>query len=51
LVSAERVAGWGEERKRSADGGEESVEVCCPVCRAVGCVTKEEWDEGVKSLA
>ena len=28
----------------------EEVEVSCSVCRAVGCVTREEWDEGVNSL-
>jgi hypothetical protein len=26
------------------------VEVSCPVCRGVGCVLKEEWDEGVVAL-
>ncbi|KAH8091014.1 hypothetical protein BXZ70DRAFT_899007 [Cristinia sonorae] len=47
LVSAERVAGWGD--KDVGENGE--VEVSCPVCRAVGCVTKQEWDEGVAALA
>jgi len=46
LVSAERVAGWGEE-----DGKEAQVEVSCPSCRAVGCVSREEWEEGVRALA
>ena len=45
LVSAERVAGWGGENKR-----EPFVEVSCPVCRAVGCVTSEEWESGVSAL-
>ncbi|KAH7915455.1 hypothetical protein BJ138DRAFT_1141785 [Hygrophoropsis aurantiaca] len=45
LVSAERVAGWGGEDKT-----EPQVEVSCPVCRAVGCVTRGEWEEGVSSL-
>ncbi|KAH7919003.1 hypothetical protein BV22DRAFT_1041295 [Leucogyrophana mollusca] len=45
LVSAERVAGWGGEDKT-----EPQIEVSCPVCRAVGCVTREEWEEGVSAL-
>lgn len=45
LVSAERVAGWGGE-----DKAEPQVEVSCPVCRDVGCVTREEWEEGVSAL-
>ena len=45
LVSAERVAGWGGE-----DGTEPFVEVSCPVCRAVGCVTRDEWESGVSAL-
>ncbi|KZP27789.1 hypothetical protein FIBSPDRAFT_730383, partial [Athelia psychrophila] len=45
LVSAERVAGWGGEDKE-----EEEVEVACPSCRAVGCVPREEWEEGVRGL-
>ncbi|KIJ64582.1 hypothetical protein HYDPIDRAFT_90429 [Hydnomerulius pinastri MD-312] len=47
LVSAERVAGWGDEGKSKT---EPLVEVSCPVCRAVGCVTREEWEEGVSAL-
>ncbi|KAI9568535.1 hypothetical protein HD554DRAFT_2022049 [Boletus coccyginus] len=45
LVSAERVAGWGGEDKTGP-----LVEVSCPVCRAVGCVTREEWELGVSAL-
>ncbi|KAI6113168.1 hypothetical protein EV401DRAFT_1984902 [Pisolithus croceorrhizus] len=45
LVSAERVAGWGG---RETSGP--IVEVSCPVCRAVGCVTRAEWEEGVAAL-
>lgn len=45
LVSAERVAGWGGENK-----GQPLVEVSCPVCRAIGCVTNEEWESGVSAL-
>ena len=44
LVSAERVAGWGGDKTGT------SVEVSCPVCRAVGCVTREEWESGVSAL-
>lgn len=46
LVSAERVAGWGGEDKEEQD-----VEVSCPSCRALGCVSREEWEEGVRGLA
>jgi hypothetical protein len=45
LVIAERVAGWGGEDKT-----EPLVEVSCPVCRAVGCMTRNEWEEGASSL-
>ncbi|KAG1901086.1 uncharacterized protein F5891DRAFT_1029939 [Suillus fuscotomentosus] len=45
LVSAERVAGWGVE-----DKAEPYVEVSCPVCRDLGSVTREEWEEGVLAL-
>ncbi|KAG2070312.1 hypothetical protein BDR04DRAFT_1142852 [Suillus decipiens] len=45
LVSAERVAGWGAE-----DETEPYVEVSCPVCRDLGSVTREEWEEGVSAL-
>ena len=51
LVSAERVAGWGgSEDKKNEETEDEEVEVSCPVCRAVGCVTREEWEEGVAAL-
>lgn len=46
LVSATRVALKGMDT--SVEDG--NVEVSCPVCRGVGCVTKEEWDEGVAAL-
>ena len=46
LVTAERVALKGADAIVE-DG---SVEVSCPVCRHVGCVSKEEWDEGVVAL-
>lgn len=45
LVSAERVAGWGGK-----ETNDPIVEVSCPVCRAVGCVTRSEWEEGVVAL-
>ncbi|KZT23394.1 hypothetical protein NEOLEDRAFT_1180055 [Neolentinus lepideus HHB14362 ss-1] len=53
LVSAERVAGWGEmeDEEKEEKGLEEEVEVSCPVCRAVGVVSGEEWSEGVRALA
>ncbi|KAJ2913374.1 hypothetical protein MD484_g7051, partial [Candolleomyces efflorescens] len=46
LVSAERVALRGVEASVVGD----DVEVSCPVCRGVGCVSKVEWDEGVLGL-
>ncbi|KAI0917066.1 hypothetical protein AcW2_007294 [Taiwanofungus camphoratus] len=50
LVSAERVAGWGgEDKKEEKEGGE--VEVSCPVCRAVGAVSKMDWEDGACVLA
>lgn len=53
LVSAERVAGWGGgygDGKEEEKGEEGDVEVSCPVCRAVGVVRREEWEEGVAGL-
>lgn len=51
LVSAERVAGWsGADQKREVEG-EEDIEVSCPVCRAVGCISRADWDEGACALA
>lgn len=51
LVSAERVAGWvpDSEGERSRAGG--FVEVGCPVCRAVGVVPRNDWENGVQALA
>jgi hypothetical protein len=46
LVSAERVALSGADAAIE-DG---RVDVSCPVCRSAGCVTKEEWNEGVVAL-
>lgn len=52
LVSAERVAGWsGADQKREVEDGEEEVQVSCPVCRAVGVISREDWDEGACALA
>lgn len=51
LVSAERVAGWnGADEKKEAEG-EEEVQVSCPACRAVGAISREDWDEGACALA
>lgn len=41
LVTAERVAGWGAE-----EHFEPEIEVACPLCRAAGVVTHQEWEEG-----
>jgi hypothetical protein len=46
LVSATRVALKGADT--AVEGG--NVEVSCPVCRCIGCVSKEQWDEGVAAL-
>jgi len=48
LVSAERVALGGAD-VNVIEGGH--VEVSCPVCRSAGCVTKQEWDEGISALS
>ena len=48
LVSAERVALGGAD-VNVIEGGD--VEVSCPVCRSAGCVTKQEWEEGILALA
>lgn len=50
LVSADRCAGWGERDRPTNDGSEENEVVSCPVCRSVGQVQREVWDEGVKAL-
>ncbi|CAL1712225.1 unnamed protein product [Somion occarium] len=59
LVSAERVAGWGADEKEEdmedrrmvgEEGQDEDVEVSCPVCRAVGCVSRADWEEGAWSI-
>ncbi|KAI0647885.1 hypothetical protein C8Q79DRAFT_952479 [Trametes meyenii] len=52
LVSAERVAGWGgEDKKEERENEGENVEVSCPVCRAVGAISRVDWDEGACALA
>ncbi|KAI0789125.1 hypothetical protein C8Q75DRAFT_807235 [Abortiporus biennis] len=54
IVSAERVAGWGtseDSKEEKEKDGDEEVEVSCPVCRAIGCISKEDWDEGACALA
>ena len=51
LVSAERVAGWnGADQKEDPQADEGEVQVSCPVCRAVGAISKEDWDEGACAL-
>jgi hypothetical protein len=47
LVSAERVALRGADAAMIGD----DVEVSCSVCRAVGRVSKREWNEGVEQLS
>lgn len=47
LVSSERVALMGEQPNATG----EDVEVSCPVCRAVGCIPRSNWEEGVQTLA
>lgn len=52
LVSAERVAGWGHEVETGEPAGEDaSIEVPCPVCRAVGVISRTEWEAGACALA
>ena len=48
LVSAERVALGGADVNVIEEGGD--VEVSCPVCRSAGCVTRQEWEEGILAL-
>ena len=50
LVSADRCAGWGEEDRGSNDSSKGYEVVSCPVCRSVGQVQREVWEEGVKAL-
>ncbi|KAG6884730.1 hypothetical protein C0993_008679 [Termitomyces sp. T159_Od127] len=49
LVSAARVANALGEDVSVGQG--DFVEVSCSVCRGVGSVRKEDWDEGVTALA
>ncbi|KAE9410465.1 hypothetical protein BT96DRAFT_781792, partial [Gymnopus androsaceus JB14] len=44
IVSAQRAALNGAEEVVVEDG--KSVEVSCPVCRATGVVSREDWEEG-----
>ena len=46
LVSADRCAGWGAFK----EGPHEYEVVGCPVCRSVGKVQREVWEEGAKEL-
>lgn len=57
LVTSARVAGvTGEEEDhpdRARDGGHDmqngELQVACPACRAIGLLTRAEWDEGVQA--
>ncbi|OCH91593.1 hypothetical protein OBBRIDRAFT_792071 [Obba rivulosa] len=49
LVRAERVAGWSPEDKKRNEN-EDEVEVSCPVCRAIGYISREDWEEGARAL-
>ncbi|KAA1474660.1 hypothetical protein DENSPDRAFT_756421, partial [Dentipellis sp. KUC8613] len=53
LVVSERVAGWGQEIEEDKEemGEEAEVGVGCPVCRAVGVIPREEWEEGASASA
>ncbi|KAI1785534.1 hypothetical protein LXA43DRAFT_1037518 [Ganoderma leucocontextum] len=51
LVSAERVAGWGQEVSEELGGEDSDVEVSCPVCRAHGVISRGEWKDGACALA
>jgi hypothetical protein len=47
LVSADRCSGWGAEDRPCDD---EYKVVSCSVCRSVGKVEKEVWEEGATEL-
>ena len=55
LVTSARVAGvTGDETGRQQEEEEEvaqddGLQVACPVCRAVGSLSREEWNEGVQA--
>ncbi|KAF6747871.1 hypothetical protein DFP72DRAFT_918576 [Ephemerocybe angulata] len=48
LVSSERVALALRGVDAPVVGND--VEVSCPVCRTPGCISKADWDEGVRAL-
>ncbi|TFK52387.1 hypothetical protein OE88DRAFT_1657632 [Heliocybe sulcata] len=53
LVTAERVAGWGEKMEddvKEEKMPDEEVEVSCPICRAVGVVSGADWEEGANAM-
>ena len=50
LVSADRCAGWGEKDRPSQDDDHEYEVVSCPVCRSIGKVQMDVWEEGAKAL-
>lgn len=51
LVSAERVAGWAPDNEGERESADGFVEVSCPVCRAVGVVPRNDWENGVEALS
>lgn len=46
LVKSARVNGWGPEHNSAPSA---PVTLKCPMCRAVGNVNRQVWDEGVKA--
>ncbi|GAW05286.1 pa domain-containing protein [Lentinula edodes] len=48
LVSAQRVALNGAEEVIVEEG--KSVEVSCPICRTIGVVPRDDWEDGVRAL-
>lgn len=48
IVSAQRVALNGAEEVILEEG--KSVEVSCPICRTIGVVPRDDWEDGVRAL-
>ncbi|KAJ3788447.1 hypothetical protein GGU10DRAFT_245127, partial [Lentinula aff. detonsa] len=48
LVTAQRVALNGAEEVIVEEG--KSIEVSCPICRAIGVLLREDWEDGVRAL-
>jgi Ring finger domain len=47
LVSADRCSGWGDDIEHEKTPFET---VSCPMCRAIGSVSRDVWDEGAQIL-